>query len=202
MAYTVEQFASAAYSDALGIARRGRDLCDAAFSVASQEEYLTSLFKAFRVPYKKAKDAGIKADVDAWAKAWHGTTASLIAPFKARGFKVTSWPNLRSGDGVVTIRTVADAAEDAKAKALADAERDAKDKAEFEADQAKLLRDKAMAMTLPDLVAVILASISATSHTVADVVSELTKVTVTKPQAPAQTEKAASVLRQATKATN
>lgn len=197
--YTVEQFAAAAYSDALGIARRGRDLCDAAFSVANQEEYLTLLFKAFRVPYKKAKDAGIKADIDAWAKAWHGTTASLIAPFKARGFKVTSWPNLRSGDGVVTIRTVADAAEDAKAKALADAERDARDKLAFDQQQAELLRDKALAMSLQDLVGVILASIQATSHTVADVVSELTKVTVTKPQTPAQTAKAEAVLLQATK---
>lgn len=199
ISYTVDQFANAAYTDALGIARRGRDLCAAAFEVASQEEYLTSLFKAFRVPYKQAKDAGIKADVDAWAKAWHGTTASLIAPMKARGFKVTSWPNLRSGDGVVTIRTVADAAEDAKAKALADAERDAKDKLAFDQQQAELLRDKARSMALPDLVAVILASIQATSHTVADVVSELTKVTVTKPQTPAQTAKAEAVLLQATK---
>lgn len=198
MAYTVEQFASAAYTDALGIARRGRDLCAAAFEVANQEEYLTSLFKAFRVPYKKAKDAGIKADVDAWAKAWHGTTASLIAPFKARGFKVTSWPNLRSGDGVVTIKTVADAAEDAKAKALADAERDAKDKQAFDQQQAELLRDKAQSMPLPDLVAVILASISATSHTVADVVAELNKVTVTAPLSPAKVAKAQSVVRQAT----
>ena len=196
--YTVTQFAQQAFSDALGIARRGRDLADCAFAAPDLGEYLTSLYRAFRVPYKKAKDAEVKADVTAWANAWHGTTASLIAPFKARGFKITSWPNLRSGDGTVIVKTLTEASEAAKATALEKAERDAKDKLAFDAEQATMLRDKAQAMPLADLVAVILASIQATSHTVTDVLAELGKHTV--PTAPTMpTDKAQSVLTGAAK---
>jgi hypothetical protein len=196
--YSVDDYANAAYSDALGIARRGRDLCAAILASKDHEEYLTSLYRAFRVPYKVAKDSGIKANHEAWSHAWHATTASLIAPMRTAGFKVTTWPNLRSGEGVVTIRTIADAAEDAKVKALETAERDAKDRAAFELDQAQKAREVALNLSLEALCTQIVAAIGATTHSIADVVAELSKHTAPKVDAVPATAKVASVLAKVT----